>query len=65
MPLLQLQDACLAFGHVPLLEDVQLVIAPRERVCVVGRNGTGKSTLLNVLNAQQPTPKIPSNSSSD
>ena len=54
MPLLQLRDACLAFGHIPLLEDVNLVIEEKERVCLVGRNGTGKSSLLNVLNGQQP-----------
>ncbi|MEM8645548.1 MAG: ATP-binding cassette domain-containing protein, partial [Pseudomonadota bacterium] len=54
MPLVQLQSAHLAFGHVPLLEDVNLIIEARERVCLIGRNGTGKSTLLNVLNEQQP-----------
>ncbi len=53
MPLLQLRDACLAFGHIPLLENVNLVIEERERVCLIGRNGTGKSSLLNVLNGQQ------------
>lgn len=54
MPLLQLRNACLAFGHVPLLEDVELIIEAKERVCLIGRNGTGKSSLLNVLNGQQP-----------
>ena len=54
MPLVQLRNACLAFGHVPLLDDVQLIIEARERVCLIGRNGTGKSSLLNVLNSQQP-----------
>lgn len=54
MPLLQLRNACLAFGHVPLLEDVELIIEAKERVCLIGRNGTGKSSLLNVLNEQQP-----------
>ncbi len=53
MPLIQLQNACLAFGHVPLLENVNLLIEARERVCLIGRNGTGKSTLLNVLNGTQ------------
>lgn len=54
MPLLQLRNAHLAFGHVPLLDDVDLIVEPKERVCLIGRNGTGKSSLLNVLNAQQP-----------
>ncbi len=53
MPLLQLRNACLAFGHVALLDDVGLIIEARERVCLVGRNGTGKSSLLKVLNAEQ------------
>ncbi len=50
MPLLQLRDACLAFGHMPILEDVNLVVTKKERLCLIGRNGTGKSSLLNVLN---------------
>ncbi len=54
MPLLQLRDASLAFGHIPLLEDVNLVINEKERVCLIGRNGTGKSSLLNVLSGHQP-----------
>ncbi|MEZ5598392.1 MAG: ATP-binding cassette domain-containing protein [Pseudomonadales bacterium] len=49
MALLQLSDACLAYGHVPLLEHANLVIEPGERVCLVGRNGAGKSTLMRVL----------------
>jgi len=53
MPLLQLKNAHLAFGHIPLLDDVDLNIEAKERVCLIGRNGTGKSSLLNVLNAQQ------------
>jgi ATP-binding cassette subfamily F protein uup len=53
MPLIQLQKACLAFGHIPLLNDADLIVDPRERVCLIGRNGTGKSTLLSVLNSEQ------------
>ena len=49
MPLLSLDRISLAFGHLPLLDDVSLQIEPRERVCVIGRNGTGKSTLLRIL----------------
>lgn len=54
MPILELRNGCLAFGHVPLLEDAMLLIEPKERLCLIGRNGTGKSSLLNVLNHQQP-----------
>src|SRR5215467_874047 len=49
MPLLSLDRISVAFGHLPLLDDVFLQIEPRERVCVIGRNGTGKSTLLRIL----------------
>ena len=53
MPLLTLRDACLAFGHVPLLDNAGLVVEAKERLCLVDRNGTGKSTLLNVLAGTQ------------
>ena len=49
MPVFRLQAAALAFGHVPLLDDTDIIIEPRERLCLVGRNGTGKSTLMNVI----------------
>jgi ABC transport system ATP-binding/permease protein len=53
MPLLSLDRISVAFGHLPLLDDVSLQIEPRERVCVIGRNGTGKSTLLRLLAGDQ------------
>ena len=53
MALISLQAGCLAFGHVPLFDEVELNIEARERLCLIGRNGTGKSTLLNVLGGQQ------------
>ncbi|MEM7077122.1 MAG: ATP-binding cassette domain-containing protein [Pseudomonadota bacterium] len=53
MPILELRGAQLAFGHIPLLDDASLLIEPRERICLVGRNGTGKSTLLNVISGAQ------------
>jgi ATP-binding cassette subfamily F protein uup len=49
MPLVSLDHVSLAFGHLPLLQDAALQIEPGERVSVVGRNGTGKSSLLRVL----------------
>jgi len=49
MPLLKLESACLAFGHVALLDHVDFQVDVGERVALVGRNGAGKSSLLRVL----------------
>src|SRR5258705_12610126 len=49
MPLLQLSQLSLAYGHVPLLDRVDLIIEPGERIGLIGRNGTGKSTLLKII----------------
>ena len=54
MPLVSLEQVSIAYGHVPLLDDVTLRLEPGERVCVIGRNGTGKSTLLRILAGAQP-----------
>ncbi|NNF67027.1 MAG: ATP-binding cassette domain-containing protein [Gammaproteobacteria bacterium] len=53
MPLIHLQDACLEFNHVPILLNANLSIDRGERLCLIGRNGTGKSTLLNVIAKRQ------------
>ena len=49
MPLIQLQRVDYSVGGPLLLEHVDLAIDPNERVCIVGRNGEGKSTLLRLL----------------
>jgi len=49
MPLLTLDHVSTAFGHVPLLDDASLQIDAGERIAIVGRNGTGKSTLLKII----------------
>src|SRR5712692_6113609 len=49
MPLLQLSQLSLAYGHVPLLDRVDLVVEPGERIGLIGRNGTGKSSLLRII----------------
>jgi ABC transport system ATP-binding/permease protein len=52
MPLVSLDGVSIAFGHLPLLDEVALQIEPRERVSMIGRNGTGKSTLLKILSGE-------------
>jgi len=52
MPLLTLTDASLAYGHHALLDKVSFQIDAGERVCLVGRNGMGKSTLFRVISGQ-------------
>jgi len=49
MALLTLTNAHLAFGHVPLLDGTAFSLEAGERVALIGRNGTGKSSLLKVL----------------
>ena len=49
MPLVTLDNACLAFGHVALLDRASLVLEPGERNGLIGRNGTGKSSLLKLI----------------
>lgn len=49
MPLLTLRNAELAYGLHPLLDKANFAIDERERVGLIGRNGTGKSSLLKVI----------------
>lgn len=50
MAILSLQNISLAFGGPLILDKVSLQIEQNERICLVGRNGTGKSTLINLIN---------------
>lgn len=54
MALLTLLDAHLAYGHVPLLDGAGFALEAGERVGLIGRNGTGKSSLLRVLGGLEP-----------
>ena len=49
MAVLTLSQAQLAFGHVPLLDNASFALETNERVGLIGRNGTGKSSLLKIL----------------
>ncbi len=52
MALINLRNATIAFGGPPILADISLRIERHERVCLYGRNGEGKSTLLKMLNGE-------------
>ena len=54
MTILTLQDAQLAFGLHPLLDRANLTVGDGERIGLIGRNGTGKSSLLQVIAGQRP-----------
>jgi ABC transport system ATP-binding/permease protein len=49
MALLGMQDVSIAFGGPPVLEGARFAIERGERVCLLGRNGAGKSTIMQVL----------------
>ena len=52
MPTARLDKVSLSFGLKPLLDNVALQIRKGERVCLLGRNGEGKSSLLNLITRQ-------------
>src|SRR3954469_5086431 len=52
MPVGTLENVSLAYGHVPLLDRVQLVIEPGDKIALIGRNATGKRSLLRVLSGE-------------
>ncbi|WP_194720926.1 ATP-binding cassette domain-containing protein [Noviherbaspirillum malthae] len=49
MAVISLTDAQLAFGHVALLDHAEFSLEAGERVGLIGRNGTGKSSLLKII----------------
>jgi ATP-binding cassette, subfamily F, member 3 len=51
--MIQLSNAGKRFGHKLLFEELDWLITPRDRVGIVGANGTGKSTLLKVLGGME------------
>ena len=54
MPILTLDSVSLAYGHLPLFEGADLRVEPGERIALIGRNGSGKSSLLKVVSGETP-----------
>ncbi len=52
MALITLRDVSLSFGDSPVLERVNLTVEAGEKICLLGRNGVGKSTLLRIVDGR-------------
>jgi ATP-binding cassette subfamily F protein uup len=50
MAIISMKDVSVGFGGLPLLDHIDFQLEEGERVCLLGRNGTGKSTLLRLIN---------------
>jgi ATP-binding cassette subfamily F protein uup len=53
MALIGMQDVCWGFGDPPLLVDINFQIETGERICLLGRNGVGKSTLFKLISGDK------------
>ena len=53
MPLLQLKEVTLRYGTRPLLDKIDFQVDPGERVCLVGRNGAGKTSLMRIITGEE------------
>ena len=52
MTLLELRKISLSFSHPPLLDSISISIEKGERICLIGRNGEGKTTLLKIISGE-------------
>jgi ATP-binding cassette subfamily F protein uup len=52
MSLIRFEDLSLDFGEQKILTSAELAIEPAERICLIGRNGAGKSTTLKLITGQ-------------
>lgn len=53
MTLIRFDDVSLEFGDQKILIDANFALEPKERVCLIGRNGAGKSTMLRLIMGEQ------------
>src|SRR5579864_1958378 len=51
--LITLDNISLAYGLHPLLDHIKLQVTAGERVCLIGRNGAGKSSLMKIIEGNQ------------
>ena len=52
MPIIGMRDMCWGFGGPPLLENISFQIEKGERICLIGRNGVGKSSMLKLFSGE-------------
>ena len=55
MALIRFDEVTLAFGDQVILQEADLAIEANERVCLIGRNGAGKSTTLKLISGELET----------
>ncbi len=55
MALLTLEDISLSFGGFPVLDNINIQIHSGERICLLGRNGAGKTTMMKLINNELET----------
>jgi ABC transport system ATP-binding/permease protein len=65
MALVSIHNVTLSFGSPALLEELDFAIGPREKVCIVGRNGVGKTSLLKLITGEVQPDTGSVNSSND
>jgi len=53
MPLLQLRQITLKYSAAPLLDQVDFQVDAGERICLLGRNGAGKTSLMRIITGEE------------
>jgi ATP-binding cassette subfamily F protein uup len=53
MPLLQLREITLKYSSAPLLDEIDFQVEAGERICLLGRNGAGKTSLMRLITGEE------------